>query len=179
MSEDTGDPGAPGAGAGGTPEHVPESAPVPAESSATTTTVEPANGSGRPGWLTALLAGIAVLVLLGAGFGIGRWTDGGGGDHRFRFSDGRGVPGGRDGRGFAGPGNGSGNGNGFNGPRFGPGFGGSGNGFNGPGFNGPGFNGPGFNGPGHNGRGFGNRGDGNGPNGNTNGSTTTTQPSSL
>jgi hypothetical protein len=166
MSEETGDQHAPGGGPGETPEPALEPvaagqpraeatqpvapavppAPVaapPAGAAVTTTTVE-SGGSGRPGWLTGVLAGLAVLVLLGAGFGIGRWTDGGG-DHGFRFSNGRDFPGGR----------------GFAGPRFGPNGNGNGNG-NGPSFGGP--NGNGFNGPGPNGGGFGNRGRGFGQN---------------
>ncbi len=46
-----------------------------------------------PRWAAAV---VAALVLLGVGFGIG-WVaaPGGGGHHRFEFSEGRGLPGGR------------------------------------------------------------------------------------
>jgi hypothetical protein len=186
MSDETGDPGAPGAGAedsgaaaapadAGPPatettEPVAAAAPPPSGPAVTTTTVETTDAPGRHRWLTAVLAGIAALALLGLGFGIGRWTEGGGDGHDFRFSNGREYPGPRGGPGFAGPGFGP-NGNG-NGPRFGPGFG--------PRFNGPngGSNEP--NDGSDNGPSFGPRGRGFAPNQNGNGSgpgsTTTTQP---
>lgn len=89
---------------------------------------------GRSRWLTGALAGLVVLVLLGAGFGIGRWTDGGEGrDLRFRSGEGFRGPFGPDTRGGE---RGNQNGGGFPGPRFRPGL-------NGPNSNGPGFNGPG------------------------------------
>ena len=108
---------------------------VPAAGAETVTTTDETGGSKRAGWLTPVLAGIAVLLLLGAGFGIGRWTDSGG-DRDMRFLNGPGFrgPEGRNGRGFGG-------GNGQNGPSFGPRFGGPNGNSNGNNSNGPSGNG--------------------------------------
>ncbi|HZP30699.1 MAG TPA: hypothetical protein VFC99_17255 [Acidimicrobiia bacterium] len=163
MSDETGGPAGPepgtDPGAQGAEAPVGPPATVPP---ATAPPVEATGGAGatRPRWVTAVVAGLAVLALLAAGFGIGRWTDSGGDHDRLRFlgGPGRGVPfGGRDGRGFGGPGGG--------GPAGGPRFH----------FDGPGFGGDG-DGPGG---GFGPRGrfpqNGSG----SSSTTTTTQPSSL
>ena len=132
----------------------PVASPPPATGPAVeTTTSDTGSGSHRTGWITGVLAGIAVLALLGLGFGIGRWTDNGGGGHE-RF-----VNGPRSGRVFPDPG-------GRDGYPF-------------PG-GGPRFNTPPFNGNGPNG-GFGNGGRRFGPNqnpqsGSNGSSTTTTEP---
>jgi hypothetical protein len=135
-------------------------APAAPAATETVTTTDESGGSKRPGWLTPVLAGIAVLLLLGAGFGIGRLTDSGG-DRDMRFLNGPGFRG-PDGRGFGGQnGPNTDNGN-SNGPRFG-----------GPNFNGPDGNGGGrgfF--PGQNRPGRSNNGSKNGSN---NGSTQTEQ----